>query len=119
MAAQGQALRGNNALGQALRGNTDRIRGGKIYNRSLEANTKGEGQNHCTYDSIARGPLSQRETEKSHLFLNSRALTVFRSCSSLSEDVHQCASPAGRWGTGRASARPSTAASDSSSRRGE
>ena len=69
MAAQGQALRANTALGQALRGNTDRIRGGKIYNRSLEANTKGEGQNHCTYDSIARGPLSQRKTEKFHLFL--------------------------------------------------
>ena len=44
MAAQGQALRGNTALGQALRGNTDRIRGGKIYNRSLEANTKGKAK---------------------------------------------------------------------------
>ena len=57
------------AQGQALRGNTDRICGGKIYNRSLEANTKGEGQNHCTYDSIAQGTLSQGKTDKFHLFL--------------------------------------------------
>ena len=67
MAAQGQALRGNNALGQALRGNTDRIRGGKIYNRSLEANTR--GQDHCTYDYISQGSLSQGKTDKFHLFL--------------------------------------------------
>ena len=57
------------AQGQALKGNTDRICGGKIYNRSLEANTKGEGQNHCTYDSNAWGTLSQGKTEKFHLFL--------------------------------------------------
>ena len=57
------------AQGQALRDNTDRIRGGKIYNRSLEANTKGEGHNHCTYDSIAQGTLSQGKTDKFHLFL--------------------------------------------------
>ena len=56
------------AQGQALRGNTDRILGGEIYNRSLEANTKGEGQNHCTYD-IAQGTLSQGKTDKFHLFL--------------------------------------------------
>ena len=69
MAAQGQALRGNTALGQALRANTDRIRGGKIYNRSLEANTKEEGQNHSTYGSITQGTISQRKTDKFHLFL--------------------------------------------------
>ena len=69
MAAQGQALRGNNTLRQALRGNTDRIRDGEIYNRSLEANTKREGQNHCTYDSIAQGTLSQGKIDKFHLFL--------------------------------------------------